>query len=358
MSASARLFQPAASLCLAAGLALPAAATGTGPAPDPVQRFVAETFGVEAGDFARVRSGQIVARTLPAKDSREVATFGIARVKITPEFFVSQLANITSFKRDEAVLQIGVFGHPPDVRDLGALTLDEPDLKSLRSCRVSDCGVQLPAAAIDRFRQQVDWRRADAPEQANAVLRQVLVSYVGAYQQQGAAAPLQYADHSKVTDMPREFVSLTEAIPLLGQRFPAFRQHLLRYPAPLIGATDVVYWSKEKMGRKAVISVTHLAIAPVGGQSPVDYVAASKHLFGTHYLDASLSFTVLLRDRSDPAPALYLIYMNRSRVDVFGGMFGGMIRKIVTSRARGAVSDQLGRLRRRLETGFAAVPVS
>lgn len=325
---------------------------------DPVERFVAGVFKVTPAEFARVRNGQIVARTLPARDSREVATFGMARINVTPEFCVSQIANITEFKRHEAVLQIGVFGHPPRLADAGRLTLDEGDLESLRGCRVGDCALQLPLDAIERFQREVDWRKPDARRRASELMQQLLVAYATEYQRLGSAASMRYADRSPMTDVPREFAALAESMPALWQALPGLHEHLFRYPEAAAKATDIMYWSREKLGRKPVVGLTHLAIVPIGVESPVDYAVASRHLFGTHYFDASLGLTLLLRDRSAPAPAMYLVYANRSRVDVFGGVFGGLVRKVVTSRARGAVADQLELLRTRLETQFAPRPLS
>jgi hypothetical protein len=114
--------------------------------------------------------------------------------------------------------------------------------------------------------------------------------------------------------------------------------------------SDVLYWSKEKVARKEVVSVTHLAIARQPSTSPFAYVAGSKQLYGSHYFDASLGLTIVLRDPTSRASA-YVAYVNRSRVDAFGGLFGGITRRIVRSRARGALADFLEVLQRRLETG-------
>jgi len=321
-----------------------------------VPRFMSTTFSVTPSEFARLNAGKVVSRTLPAKDSREIATLGVVRMKITPEFYVEQFANIAKFKQDEAILQIGVFSNPPDLRDVANLTLDDSDLRSLKDCRVGDCGVQLPADAIERFRQQVDWQQPDAQQRANALIRQMLVTYVTEYERLGRAASMRYADTSTVVDMPREFASLAEANAAMWQQLPALPRHLLEYPeGPATGAArDLVYWSKEKMGRRPVVSVTHVAIVRTGAESPAEYAVASKHLYGTHYLDASLGLTILLRDGSSSSPSTYVAYLNRSRVDVFRGIFGGMIRRIVTSRARGTVADQLERVQRKLESQFLA----
>lgn len=321
---------------------------------NPARTFLAEAFGLTAGDFARLDRGQVFSRTLPATDSREVATLGVVRVSMTPEFYVDQLGDIAELKRDEAILQIGTFGNPPSLRDVDGLTLDEADVRSLRGCRIGDCGVQLSADAITRFREEIDWDSRDAAHRANGLLRQILVEYVAQYMTTGRAASMTYADGPEPLDLWGEFVSLAAAAEDGGWRqFPGLQQHLFHYPAkPAQNTTDLVYWSKERIGRKGVASVTHLAIARVDRGSPADYAVASRQIYGMHYYDASLGLTILLRDRSSPSPATYLAYVNRSRVDVFRGLFGGLVRKIVTGRARSTVADQLEGLQRTLESRF------
>lgn len=342
-----------------AGMLLSVGVAASGTDPESAHRFLSSAFGVTAAEIAHLDAGQVVSRSLTATDSRELATFGVARMQITPEFFADEFANIVGFKQDEAVMQIGVFNHPPDVRDVGKLALDEGDLKSLPDCRVGNCRVQLPADAITRLRTEIHWRQPDAEERASALIREMLVAYVTDYERLGSAAAMQYADQSKAVELPREFASLVDSTPATWRYFPELRRHLLQYPiSRAAGATDVVYWSKEKMGRKPVLSVTHLAIVPVGGDSPVRYAIGSKHIYGSHYLDASLGLTVLVSDTPSSTPATYVVYLNRSRVDVFGGVFGGFVRKIVTSRARGTVADQLARLQQRMNTRFAAARTS
>jgi len=339
-----------------AGLAAVLLVGPTGAAErESARAFLATTFALTGEDFDRVHQGRVVTRTVRATDAREVATFGIMRVRVTPEFYVHRLADIVNFKKADAVLQIGVFSDPPALRDVADLTLDSSDIRSLRECRVGRCGVQLPAGAIDRFRRDVDWTQADARDQANRLMRQILVEYVSAYQQAGAATSMLYADRAQTVDVRREFLSLTSSDTGGWDRFPALRRHLVEYPG--VRAPDVidrVYWSTERVGRQPVASVTHLAISRHAAESPAAYAVASKQIYGTHYFDASLGLTVLVRDRQAESAATYVAYLNRSRVDVFGGMFGGMTRRIVTSRARGTVGDQLADLQRRLEHEFAS----
>jgi hypothetical protein len=316
--------------------------------------FLTSTFGFTKADLERIDAGQVLTRTFAPADKREVATLGVIRMKITPEFYVERLDDIVSFKKDEAVLQIGAFGSPPSVADMAAMTLDEADVRGLRRCRVGSCSIQLSAAAITKFQQDVDWRRSDAHQQAEHTLRRALVEYVATYMKGGNASAMEYADEAERMNLGREFATLMGPDVPGWKNFPALRQHLLEYPtSDYPGTIDRLYWSKEKV-RKTVVSVTHLAIMRTAHETPADYAIASRQIYGTHYFDASLGLTVLVRDRSGPAPALYLVYLNRSRVDVFGGILGGVTRHIVTAKARGTVSDLLVRLQRSLERQFAA----
>ena len=320
---------------------------------DPARTFLATSFKISSAEVAQVDAGHVVVRTLGITDPREVATLGVVRIRVTPEFYAERLADIVTFKRDEAVLQIGTFSNPPAVTDVANLTLDDWDVRKLRDCRVNDCSVQLSADAIDRFKKDVDWQRPDAQSQANRLARQLLVEYVTRYRDMGTAASMQYADRSERIDVGREFASLVAADSETWQHFRDLREHLLHYPAAHSPETsDILYWSKERVSRRLVVSVTHLAISRMT-HGPATYAMASKQIYGAHYYDASLGLTVLVRDRSVSSPAMYLVYLNRSRVDIFDGMFGSLARRLVSSRARSVVSTQLGRLQRSMEHQFS-----
>jgi hypothetical protein len=335
---------------LGAFLILGTQADGRG--SDPAHAYLATTFHFTSGDLARVDRGHVVARTIAATDRREVATLGIVRVGVTPEFYVEQLADIARLKNDEAILQIGTFSTPPRLDDVAALTLDEGDIRSLRRCRVGSCGLQLPAEAIDRFRREINWDRAGAADRANDLMRRILVEYVGEYMRAGASAAMAYADGPERDDVGREFAELADEEKGSLTPFPALRRHLVEYPATTVPETaDLLYWSKERIGRRGVPSVTHVAMARLPGASPARYAVASKQIYGAHYYHASLGLTVLV-----PAPrseaTTYLVYLNRSRIDVFGGFFGGIARKVVSGRARATVSEQLQSLQRTLQIRF------
>jgi len=83
---------------------------------------------------------------------------------------------------------------------------------------------------------------------------------------------------------------------------------------------------------------------------------AFTQVYASHYLTACLSLTSIT-----PAAAgspRYLVYVRRSRVNVLGGTFAGIIRKVTERRIRSEAPSALDSLRRRLETEPLREPLS
>lgn len=310
---------------------------------DPARTFLATAFNLSSSDIGHLDHGGVIARTLDVENRREIATLGIARIRTSPSRYVERLEDIITFKRTNDVVQIGTFEASPQFRDVSDLTIDEPDLKRLRECRVENCGVRLSAHGIERVRQ-VDWRAPDASRKATELLRQMLVDYVARYREAGATAAMEYADRAPRVNVGREFASLLAGDAITSRYAPRLRAHLLDPLPSAANVTDFVYWSKELVRGRPVISITHVAIASAIDDSPVAYAAGSKQIYAMHYYDASLGLTLLVPDRTAAEPTTYVVYVNRSRIDLFDGLFGGVARHIVAGRARVVVADQLRRL--------------
>ena len=329
-----------AMLMVSALLAAPHAATF-----DPARTFLSAAFNISAAEIGRLDRGEVISRTLDVTNRREVATLGIVRIKTSPSRYVERLADITTFKRTDDVLQIGVFSRVPHPGDVASLIIDELDLKRLRECRVEDCQLRLSADGIDRVRRDIDWHSADASRQATLLVRQLLADYVARYRQSGTAAAMEYANRLPRLNVGREFASLIDADTITSSYAPRLRRHLLEYPTSSAEKmTDFVYWSKELVRGRPVVSITHVATAAAVDDSPVAYAIGSKQIYAMHYFDASLGLTLLAPDRTSASPATFVVYLNRSRIDLFDGLFGGVARRVVAGRARGLVAEQLQRL--------------
>jgi hypothetical protein len=322
-------------------------ATAAAAQPDETMGFLRTHFRFSAGELRDLGQGRVPVRALDATDGREIAIAGAVRLPISPAEYVRQLRDIVAFKQHEAVQQIGTFSTPPRASDVAGLTLDDDHLGDLRKCEVDDCDVQLSRAAIERLRREVNWSAAEATTEANRVFGEILVDQVGRYLQSGDSALMTYENHSTPLVVADEFRAMVDAPPALLRRFPGLQHHVATFPrGRAAGAEDILYWSKEDVGPKVIISVTHMVIAPVNDGGPVVFTAASKQLYGSHYFDSSLGLTLLLRD-VDP-DASVLLYVNRSRIDLLSGFLGGLKRAIVRSRGRSAMEDTLTRLRTRL----------
>jgi hypothetical protein len=334
----------ATTLTLIAFLAAPHAAT-----LDPARMFLTTAFNLSAADIARLDRGDVISRTLENKNGRELATLGVVRMNTSSSRYVERLADITTFKRTNDVLQIGMFSNVPQAGDVASLSIDDADLKRLRECEVEDCDVRLSAEAIERIRREIDWHAADASRKTSLLVRQLLVDYVAKYVRTGMAAAMEYADRAPRLNVGREFASLIDADTITSTYAPRLRRHLLDYPTSSAEKmTDFIYWSKELVHGRPVVSITHVATARAVDDSPVAYAIGSKQIYAMHYYDASLGLTLLLPDRGSASPRTYVVYLNRSRIDLFDGLFGGVVRRIVAGKARGLVGEQLQRLQREL----------
>lgn len=346
-------------LCVAAAVAsLPLRPHAAG-VPDAVRRVLTQTFGFSSQEVADVDRGEPAARGLEVHDDREVSAVGAIRIEAPADFYVEQMKDIVRFKRLEAVQQIGVFGSPARPDDVSALTLDASDLKRLQSCRPDACDLNLSAEHIRLVQRSVDWSRRDAPAQAQQVFRRLLADMVRDYQTRGDAALMTYRSGERAVSMPEQFRALISSPPRLLDSFPRLREHLTRYPqAAGSDVHDLFYWSKEKIGPRVVVSVTHMAVARLPqGAAPVSYAAASRQIYGTQLFESSLGLTVLI---DDPAVEnrLYLVYANRSRVDALGGVLGPLKRVFVRARARATMAPTLRRAKVMVEQRFEATPRS
>ncbi len=306
--------------------------------------FLQRTFGFTADQLNNIARGEAVARVLPASDRREIALLGGVRIDISAREYADRLADIVHFKRDRKVLQIGVFSTPPRPDDVRQLTLDGSALKALRSCAVGECDMRLSSDLISEARSL----GGDGSQRVDEWFRHALVQYVNRYRAEGNAALMSYADTTPQLSLADEFPKLVASDRVLPE-FPVLRRNLLEHPQAVPPLRDVIYWSKEQIGSAQVVTVTDMLIVQTPPGSPAAYVAASKQIYASRFFDSSLSLTVLVDDDTSVGPATYVVYLNRSRVDAFDGVMGGITRRIVQRHARGAVVEYLERVKTRLE---------
>lgn len=322
--------------------------------PREPEAFLRTYAGLSQVEQSAVERGESVAKLVDIADKRELAVCGIVRLAISADGFAARIRDIVEYKKNDAILQIGLFSDTPRLEDLDGLTIEADDLKALKDCKVGDCDVRLPAKQIDQFRSEIDWKRADSSKRANALARQMLLQYVTAYLAGGTDKLAEYGDRKRALRLADESRSLMAASPLLTSYAPELRSYLESFPSGTLEKVEnVVYWSKEKFGLKPVVSVTHMTIYTVRKAGVANVIVSSRQIYASRYFDSSLALTVLVEAAPvGQTPTSYLVYLNRSRTDQLGGILGSAKRSFVEGRMVRGVRTTLKVTKDRLEKGY------
>jgi hypothetical protein len=339
------LFVTAAAMLTGVLLAMPARGAATGPFS-----FLEPWISIPADDIRRLERGETIVRTLPARDG-QLAVLAATPTDAAPSNLLAWMRAIEDLKRSPFVRQIGRFSDPPQVGDLAALTLTDEDVRTIRECRPGDCDMKLSEPEIRALRQAADAAGAGWQDAVQRAFRQVLVERVKRYRATGLHGLQPPASGGDAAPPSAVFAAILDQSPYLTERLPGLSAWLRGYPkTPSPAVESFFYWSKELYGRgKPVVSITHVAMARPAAEGGPSVVVAGKQIFATHYMNGALSLTMLLREPG--GERTYLVYLNRSQVDVLTGFFGGIARTIVERRLRRDAPDIVRGLRVRLESG-------
>jgi hypothetical protein len=327
--------------------------------PPELREFLTAHAHFDESDLRDLASGKPVAKLLATKSKSEVAGVGAIRIAVPRDFFLTQIDDIVGYKQAQAdpAPEIGRFDSPPQLANLDGLTLQERDIDSLRDCRPGDCGLKLPAGAIERFRKEIRWSDNGADKSANRLFREFLLARAEDYVKSGDTALAAYHDKHSPVSLAAEFGELVADAPYLGRYAPRLADCLVRFPQCEPAVQSFLYWSKEKFGHglQTVISVTQVMSDREGTGENGWIWQASKQLYADHYLECSLGLTLMVESsQKGGANAFYLVYLNRSRSDVLKGNLSGLVRGIIQGGVSGEMSDRLERIRKRMESLWAA----
>lgn len=313
--------------------------------PADLEAYFTKYVKLEPSARADLLAGKPVTKMLDSDPSKEVAVFGAVWVNAPIDRYLAAVRDIEHFESGGAFRVTKKLGTPPRLEDFAQLSLSEDDVKDLRSCRVSQCDVKLPATAIDRMRHDVDWTRPDAREQANRLARQIAFEYVTGYLKGGNGELAVYRDADRPTFVAKEFEELVTRLPELNDFVPKVRTYLLDFPkATLPGSESFLYWQDADFGLKPTIRINHLVMA----QDEDGAIVASKMLYATHYFWTALELRVLVRDPRR-GPGFWFVTESRSRSDGLGGFVGRVIRGKVRGEAEKGTIAQLRVTKSRLE---------
>jgi hypothetical protein len=317
----------------------------TGVGVDPFA-FFQPSVTITADDQRELDRGRPITRVLSAKD-REAAVFGAIPVSIDGARLLAWIRHIEALKKGPYVPVIRRFSDPPHIDDLSDLMLEDEELSEIMACRPRHCGLKLSAGEMTDLQRAA----ADAGSAWKAALqerfRRIVLERMQLYLETGSIGP--YENHEDEVQPAQAFGRLVDHSPFLNEQLPSLAKHLRGAPTSPPGIESFMYWSKERLAEKPIIRATHVHILRNDDPGLPEVLIAGKEIFATHYINASLGVTALVRGR--PGGHNYLVYLNRSEVDVLRGMFGGILRWFMQRRLKAEAATVLEGLRRRLESG-------
>ena len=289
------------------------------------QRILHEKAALETADFTALEQGQTIVKLAPITDKREVAVYGLVGLNSNADQFLQSYLDGMTRKNNKTILEIGRFGSAPAVADLQQLTVEPEDIEDLKQCVVGDCELKLSADMIERFRRDVDWQAPDYQIRAAALLKQMLVEYVGEYLKRGNEALIEYNDKRDEVRLAAENEALKTA--------PGYLNDLLREPQPAMRLVeDAIVWSKIKFGLKPVLVINHIKVFRDAREYGPQVLVASKQIYANHYFNSSLALTGFV-NVAGATPGAYLVYENRSRADGLQGTFSKFKRRMIENKS-------------------------
>jgi hypothetical protein len=321
--------------------------------PPPLARVLTKSLQFSSSDVTSVGRGSTVVKMLQAGESREVPVVGAIWCDVPLAFFLARARDIVAFKRVDEVKQIGVVGVPATPDDLAGMTLETQDIEDLRRCTLGECKVKLDETALQKFRHEIGWTTPQATDQANRLAREVIAQYVAAYQQVGNAGLIEYRDRETRVRVAEGTQALLNRALWLHEAAPGLRQYADAFPRDSFPyAEDVIYWSKEAFGMKPMVSATHMIVWN-GPGGAADATILSKQIYASHYIEASLSISLLVGDGRAEHAGVFVVYVNRSLVDLLqGGLLGPFRRSVARSKTREGLVDHLEAVKKRIEADY------
>ena len=308
-----------------------------------------ECCGISAENISRLDRGEALGKLVETGDDRDLALMGAVRLTIPKQVFLNWYRKVENYKSSPLVGEAVRLHTPPRPADFEKFAIDPSEFKGLKSCVPGRCGIKLSAAQIARGQKELDWSTPNVAVQAQALLREILLEYATAYMERGDEALPKYQDRPETLDTRQVFLQLLQGSPYFRSLSPELATRLQHYPGvgPSPSDDELFYCTRERygFGLKPLLNLTHVIIHQ---PSPDVAVIVAKQMWASHYYDGSLAITVLV----DAHPGTYLIYINRSRIDLL--QRSGFKRALVNRFAPGATRKEVLALKRTVEQSAEA----
>lgn len=312
------------------GTALPSVLSGQESGVS-LDHYLRVTVGLTDVQVESAKHGHAVATGLPTDNSRDVTVLGVIGIPIRQATYAARMRDTRQALAGRTPFY-GVIGDPVAPADLQAISIDEAEYKAVRSCKPNNCAFKLPASAMRRLSEAVDWNGRDPKGQLDSLVRETVAQFIARYRAVGNAAMVRYDDKGNVQSGD-VFADLLSQSPYLRDYVPELRDYLMSYPAMRPeGAIDVLYWMMSEKGPlRPTLTLNHMVVyTPPAGPALV----ARKQIYANHYFEGGFELLAAIDAPASPdSEFMYLVNVRRYRYDNFPG--GALFN------ARGRVRDGL-----------------
>ena len=97
-------------------------------------KFFRDYVGMNEVQITEIRNGKAVAKIVESRTPDEVFVFGSVYVNSTPDKYLKLASDLEELRRLPNYLAVLRFSNPPQLSDLGGLTLEPDDIKQLKNC--------------------------------------------------------------------------------------------------------------------------------------------------------------------------------------------------------------------------------
>jgi hypothetical protein len=278
-------------------------------------------------EVQKLKAGEPVSKLLESDPDHEVAVAGAVWINAPVRKYVESIKDIEHLEQGDGFLVTKRISDPPRPEDFAALELPDRDVKALKECRTGECGIKLDQTSIERIQKEIDWSKPTATADVNALVRQMALEFVTAYQRGGNQELAVYRDKKQPTYISREFATIVDEMRPLWQVEPALHQYLVEYPqAQIPNSTSFFYWQMVNFGIRPVIRINHVVITENAGHT----FLASQVIYATHYFWTALEIRELVPDPGR-GEGFWFVDVSRGRSGSLakGGPKGHVIREQV-----------------------------
>jgi len=322
--------------------------------PGHIGDVIKKTLKIGNLELAPLGEGLPLTRQVESEIEAELIIGGAVKIQVPLAFIREHYKVNIPMNRRQTVAENGVFHNPPQGEDLKKLIIDESDIEALRTCRVQECNIKLPADAIENFQRTLDPADPDYAPKADSLYRRFLLERAAAYLAHGVSGLNEYSDQNYTLIQSEEYLDILKNSKLIDNYDGRLRKYLKEYPTfKMDGIRESLVWSREIYDAlRPLITLNHIIVYEKKADSR-EFLVTQSQFYASHYYESSLEVTLIISDENEESPGTYYIFSKRARFDTLRRPdFWGVKKSRLRSGVEQGVRDLLAAVKQETETAY------